>query len=310
MTATIEQLNSGQSLIYSRSNIRRAFHDFDDTDISGICLVNNNLVVVYNDGSEKEFDKVKVKEAFKDFRSRCPDFFSYLGPDLKGPSFWRNNCYVMYKGWNYQFQGSYKLPQAVMQQRWGDKLQHIESEEAMKAFLANPDYSFGYLVAPDGILLPAPPLSVDDSDVIAEEPDLSPYCSCGSFAQQKQALKELQEEIPGYEPTCKHLAWINRYREFLSKRSALIDTQPGAIQKATAWAYAPPEEGKELGRLQILYTTAGKMAPINKWKIYKKDVRYSQHDAWNLFDAMLENEFVPFPAPALTQLKPFFNKKN
>jgi len=39
MTATIEQLNSGQSLIYSRSNIRRAFHDFDDTDISGICLV-------------------------------------------------------------------------------------------------------------------------------------------------------------------------------------------------------------------------------------------------------------------------------
>ena len=52
------------------------------------------------------------------------------------------------------------------------------------------------------------------------------------------------------------------------------------------------------------------MAPINKWRIYKKDTSYSQHDAWDLFDAMLENEFVPFPAPALTQLKPFFNKKN
>ena len=38
MTTTIEQLNSGQLVIYSRSNIRRAFPDFDDTDISGICI--------------------------------------------------------------------------------------------------------------------------------------------------------------------------------------------------------------------------------------------------------------------------------
>jgi len=310
MTTTIEQLNSGQQVIYSRSNIRRAYPNFDDTDISGMYLNPDDLVVVYNDGTEKEFDTRPIKETFKDFRSRCPDFFAYLGPDLKGPSFWRNNCYVLYKGWNYQFQGSYRLPQAIMQQKWGDKLQLIENEEGMKAFLGNPDYNFGYLIAPDGVRLPAPPLSIDDSDEIAKEPDLSPYCSCGSFVQQKQILKEIQEEIPGYEPMCKHLAWINRYREFLSKRSALIDSKPGMIEKATAWSYAPPAPGEELGQLQILYTKAGKMAPINKWRIYKKDTRYSQHDAWDLFDAMLENEFVPFPAPALTQLKPFFNKKN
>ena len=308
MTTAIEQLNSGQRLIYSYSNIRRAFTEFDDTDISGMHLNDDDLVVVYNDGAEKLFDKRPIKEAFKDFRSRCPDFFSYLGPDLRGPSFWRNNCYVLYKGWNYQFQGSYKLPQAIMQQRWGDKLQLIENEEGIKAFLSNPDYGFGYLVAPDGVVLPAPPLSLDDSDEIAQEPDLSPYCSCGSFLQQKQSLKEIQEEIPGYEPTCKHLTWINRYREFLSKRSALLNNSSGIVEKATAWSYAPPAEGQSLGQFQILYTTSGKMAPINKWKIYKKDMKYSQHDAWNLFDAMLENEFVPFPAPALTQLKPFFGK--
>ena len=97
----------------------------------------DDLVVVYNDGTEKEFDTHPIKEAFKDFRSRCPDFFAYLGPDLKGPSFWRNNCYVLYKGWNYQFQGSYRLPQAIMQQKWGDKLQLIQNEEGMKAFLGN-----------------------------------------------------------------------------------------------------------------------------------------------------------------------------
>ena len=310
MTTKIEQLNSGQSIIYSRSNIRRAYNDFDDTDISGICMVDDSLVVVYNDGSEKEYEKEKVKEAFKDFRSRCPDFFSYLGPDLKGPSFWRNNCYVLYKGWNYLFQGSYRLPQAIMQQKWGDKLQLIESDEGMKAFLANPDYGFGYLVAPDGVRLPAPPLSIDDSDEIAQEPDHSSYCSCGSFLQQKQSLHEIQQEIPGYQPTCKHLTWINRYREFLSKRSALLAQTTGMVDKATAWSYAPPAEGHTLGQLQILYTTSGKMAPINKWKIYKKDVRYNQHHTWDLFDAMLENGFVPFPAPALTQLKPFFNKKS
>lgn len=186
MTTAIEQLNSGQRLIYSYSNIRRAFTDFDDTDISGMHLNDDDLVVVYNDGAEKLFNKRPIKETFKDFRSRCPDFFSYLGPDLRGPSFWRNNCYVLYKGWNYQFQGSYKLPQAIMQQRWGDKLQLIENEEGIKAFLANPDYSFGYLVAPDGILLPAPPLSLDDSDEIAQEPDLSPYCSSDCFCCRKE----------------------------------------------------------------------------------------------------------------------------
>ena len=63
--------------------------------------------------------------------------------------------------------------------------QLIENEEGIKAFLSNPDYGFGYLVAPDGVVLPAPPLSLDDSDEIAQEPDLSPYCSCGSFLQQK-----------------------------------------------------------------------------------------------------------------------------
>lgn len=311
MTSTIEQLNSGQAIIYSRSNIRRTFNEFDDTDISGICLVDNSLIVVYNDGSEREYDKEKIKATFKDFRSRCPDFFSYLGPDLKGPSFWRNNCYVLYKGWNYQFQGSYRLPQAIMQQRWGDKLDHIQNEEGMKKFLENPDYSFGYLVAPDGITYPNPPLTIDDSDEIAIEPDHSPYCSCGSFLQQKLALKEIQAEIPGYEPTCKHLTWIKRWRELLSKRSALFDTARGNMsQKATAWSYAPPREGEELGQFQVLYTTSGQMAPINKWKIYRKETRYNQYDAWSLFEAMLENEFIPFPAPALSQLTPFFKPKN
>ena len=47
------QLNSAQELIYSRSNIRRAFTDFDETDICGIHRLDNKIVVVRNDGSEQ-----------------------------------------------------------------------------------------------------------------------------------------------------------------------------------------------------------------------------------------------------------------
>ena len=78
MTTAIEQLNSGQRLIYSYSNIRRAFTDFDDTDISGMHFNDDDLVVVYNDGAEKLFDKRPIKETFKDFRSRCPTSFLIL----------------------------------------------------------------------------------------------------------------------------------------------------------------------------------------------------------------------------------------
>ena len=40
---TKTKLNEAQSLIYCRSNLRRAFDDFDDTDIAGISLVGDNV---------------------------------------------------------------------------------------------------------------------------------------------------------------------------------------------------------------------------------------------------------------------------
>jgi len=39
-------LNQAQSLIYSRTNLRRAYQDFDDSDISGIYLSDDKVVVV------------------------------------------------------------------------------------------------------------------------------------------------------------------------------------------------------------------------------------------------------------------------
>jgi len=50
------------------------------------------------------------------------------------------------------------------------------------------------------------------------------------------------------------------------------------------------------------------MAPLNCWKVYKPKESFTQDDAWDLFDSMLDNEFVPFPAFALPQVSHIFKK--
>jgi hypothetical protein len=79
MTTQLQTLNEGQALIYSRSNIRRAFPEFDDTDIAGIHLANNNVVVVRTDGSEQTYAASNVRSAFlmyglpsKNLQNDCP----------------------------------------------------------------------------------------------------------------------------------------------------------------------------------------------------------------------------------------------
>ena len=57
--------NFAQSLIYSRSNIKRTFSDFDDTDIAGIYARESQLVVVRNDGTEQQYPINPVKEQYK-----------------------------------------------------------------------------------------------------------------------------------------------------------------------------------------------------------------------------------------------------
>ena len=120
MTSLI-QLNEAQALIYSRSNIRRAFPAFDDTDIAGIFKQDDKIVVTRNDGSQRSYPADQVRTAFKTFTSRTPDFFSYLGPNYRGPSIWKNNCYILFKGWLYSKQGAESTFQVKAQHRWADR---------------------------------------------------------------------------------------------------------------------------------------------------------------------------------------------
>ena len=304
MTTQLQTLNEGQALIYSRSNIRRAFPEFDDTDIAGIHLSNNNVVVVRTDGSEQTYAASNVRSAFQEFTKRLPHFFAYLGPNYRGPSIWRNNCYILFKGWHYQSRESAALVNAQAQRRWIDKFSLLDSEEKVKAALNM--FDLGYIISPDGKTKSQIETSLTDDP--EEKPE--PFCSCGSFQRQLNILPQLQAEIPGYQPTCKHMTWFARYRNLLVKRSELIGTCRGSVaEQAVAWYYAPPTIGAEHGKFLILYTKHGQNAPLKYWRPYKPQEEFTEQHAWSLFDSMIERGFVPFPHTALTQITHAFKQK-
>ena len=100
-TQVQQELNTAQACIYTRTNIHRAYQDFDDTEITGIYLRGDDCLVVRLDGSEQTYSRSLIKNAYSTYTHRLKDFFSYLGPNYRGPSVWHNNAYILFKGWNY-----------------------------------------------------------------------------------------------------------------------------------------------------------------------------------------------------------------
>lgn len=312
-----QQLNDAQKLIYSRTNIKRAFQDFDESDIAGIHRTGNNIVVVRTDGVEQTFPVQPIQDSYKSYTARLKNFFAYLGPNYRGPGIWHNGAYIMLKGWNYVSQLSHKTSYAQMQNRWIDKFASIQDQDKLLSLLQGDQTDLGHLVAPDGIRINTPGATlnslgsdIEDDNEITEQPTPEPWCSCGSFQYQLNNLSEFQTEIEGYKPTCIHMTWFHKYRELLVKRANVRSTNRGQVaQNATAWAYAPPAEGERDGKFMVIYTTHGSMAPLNCWKLYKPKEIFTQDNAWDLFDSMLDNGFVPFPAFALPQVSHIFKKK-
>lgn len=308
METQLQPLDEGQALIYSNNNIRRAFPDFEHSDIAGKFRTGSKLVICRTDGTSQEYESKLIIDEFKAFTARLPHFFAYLGPNFRGPSIWRNNCYILFKGWHYQAQGSASLISSIAQRRWADKFSMLHDESKVKAALSM--FDLGYLISPDG------KTEIKAQDVLGsalsentetkEEPQ--PYCSCGSFQQQLRLLPQLQQEIPGYQPTCKHMTWFARYRNYLSKRSELLESCRGNVSdKATAWYYAPPAIGEQNGNLTIIFTKHGQNAPLKYWRYYKSNrEKFNETHAWDLFDSMLEQGYVPFPHSSLLAISKAF----
>jgi hypothetical protein len=304
MAPTLE-LNAAQSLIYSRSNIRRAFNDFDETNIAGIYRRSDHVLIVRNDGTEQSYPIQPIQEQFQSFTGRLKNFFSYLGPNFRGPSLWRHNAYVMFKGWSYVHACGPYTTSAQLQARWADRFIHLPTVPQLNAALNFNEFELGHIVAPNGLKLPK--ASVDlDSDFSAQqeveaENESRPWCSCGSFQRQLNNLSDFQAEITGYQPTCIHLTWFQKYRELLTKRAELRTAMP-TPDKCVAWWYAPPEDATSQGRFTLLHTTSGAQSPLTHWRTYKPGKHFTADDVWDLFFNMMEAGYVPFPGQSLPQL--------
>lgn len=315
MTTTLTELNTAQVSIYNRSNLRRAILDFDDSDITGIYLKDDKVIVIRTDGSEQTYPKELIIQTYQKFTYRLKNFFAYLGPNYRGPSIWHNNAYVLFKGWTYHHALGHLTNSAKLQALWADKFIHITDQNKIETLLQSDQTDLGHLVAPDGFRF-AQALELGsavpgESDEVLESvsdkeepPKLEPYCSCGSFKKQLNNLSDFQKEITGYKPWCIHLTWIQKYRELLSERSRVrTESRGGAVEKCVAWAYAPPENHTGSGRFVLLHTSSGSMAPISHWRTYKPKEIFTEEHAWDLFFNMLEAGYVPFPITALPQLQ-------
>jgi hypothetical protein len=307
-----QELNPAQASIYSRTNIRRAYPDFDDTEIGGIYLRGDDCIVVRCDGSQQAYQRSLIKQAFSSYTHRLKDFFSYLGPNYRGPSVWHNNAYIIFKGWTYTHALGHLSSNAQLQNHWADKFIHLSDPAKVTALLQSDQTDLGHLVAPDGMRLPDRALDMESElDDVQEQKPLfgEPSCSCGSFQRQLSNLSAFQEEIQGFKPWCIHLTWFNKYRELLSKRTEVRNTSPsGAPEKCVAWWYAPPSDHTSDGRFLLLHTKSGAQAPLSHWRTYKPSEVFTQHHAWDLFFNMMEAGYTPFPGTSLPQLKNAFKK--
>ena len=302
----ITELNSAQSLIYSRSNIRRAYQDFDDSDIAGINLDDQSCLVVRTDGTQQTYERQLITEAFVGYTKRLKDFFAYLGPNYRGPSIWHNSCYILFKGWHYGHALGHLSSNAKLQRHWADRFIHLTDETKLIALLQSDQTDLGHLVAPEGVQLAEQLVELDREATDEQDnpaPALEPWCSCGSFQRQLNDLSFFQQEIEGYKPTCIHLTWIHKFREFLANRTkAREESRTGTPEKCVAWWYAPPSDHHGCGRFVLLHTKYGSHAPRTHWRAYKPDEVFTQKDAWDLFDSMMASGYVPFPGTSLPQL--------
>jgi hypothetical protein len=305
------ELNAAQAAIYTRTNLSRAFQDFDDTDIGGIYLRGDDCLVVRRDGSEQAYNRELIKASFNTYTHRLKDFFSYLGPNYRGPSVWHNNAYILFKGWNYSHALGHLTSNAKLQAHWADKFIHVSEQQ--KLYPPPPvrqtdlaiwlhQMECGIRIGP---LILTATWKVNKPPVVGE-----PWCSCGSYQRQLSNVSDFASEITGFKPWCIHLSWFNKYRELLCKRTEARNASPsGTPEKCVAWWYAPPADHISDGRFVLLYTNSGAQSPLSHWRTYKPKEIFTQHDAWDLFFNMMEAGYVPFPGTALPQLKSAIKKQ-
>ena len=295
-----DELNNAQKIIYTPSMISRAYPDFNHGQICTIYRVGENCIVKRKNRIEEKYDTGKIKIAYLEFMQRDIPFFSYLGPNYRGPIPWpyKPNTYILLKGWNYEYQGSHKNAEAKMQQLWINSFNNLKNIDALKAILENSNDDDS-----DETILP------DTKQALGHIITPYKYCSCQAFQKQLKNLNQFKGEFyDQYEPSCKHLHWYDKFKLFQRKRNELTEDLSGRVpMKAVLWFYIPPEKQYQKGKFKIWWTTKGLYSDISNWKQINS---LSQWDAWNYFDRMLDKGFIPYEGSTVPKLKSMLCEKS
>ena len=334
---TSTKLNEAQEMIYTISNVCRAYPDYENRNLTKISKRDDGkLIITDEDGKNFIEDAKPVQDAFVRFTNRTPHFFKYLNPNYGGKVYFKDGAYMICKG-DYKFGYANQRNQNIegLQRRFVEGMTKLRQNQplAQPSDLAqilqrtSSKYSsvpeefrqppLGYVVYPYG--LPDKPKheqiriqnlfdiedETDEIDVkeIKDKEDKpkkmkTPYCYCPSYQRQLRCKSLLKDEIEGYQIGCKHISWIQKFDEFLGRKSTLekdLEKKDSFISKVVVWGYFPPTDPKGQGIFRVFYSNKGINAPKKDWKeLVENDKPYTVHDVWNLFHRMLSKEYVPY----------------
>ena len=332
---TSTRLNEAQQMIYTISNVCRAYPEYENRNISSVSKRDDDtLIITDEDGKTFTEDAKPVQQAFMRFTNRLPHFFKYLNPSYGGKVHFKEGAYMLCKGdykFGYKNQRNTTLEQLQLKFVNGmKKLKENQpyarpSDLAMILQRTSSDYSsvpeefrqppLGYVVYPYG--LPEVPKeqqieiqNLFDLEEDAEDIDITeikdkdnkpkkmrtPYCFCPSYQRQLRCVSQLKDEIEGYTIGCKHISWIQKFDEFLGRKSTLeMNLENKASEKVVVWGFFPSDHPKGQGVFRVFYSNKGLHAPKKDWKeLRENDKPYTVHDVWNLFHRMLSKEYVPY----------------
>lgn len=266
--------------------------DLQDEMIRAIRLDGNN-VVIHGMTQDYTIDANIFKDHFTQYRGRPSQYFDHLDMNTYHYRLWKHNCYFLPTNWLFQPSARFNDELLFGQYQLGTSLpeefrfQEIADEVEKKLY--------GHMVAPWGFHeLP------EDSDLPAD----TPYCTCGSFQSQWKYLEEFKSIIgPDYQPTCKHIGYMNKMSSYKDARNKLLAEQEKSREfKSAALFFRCPPNGMEESTITVLYTEDRSTAAITKWKIFNKGEGVPASQSWDLIDKMLGKGYVPYPGHKLPNL--------
>ena len=100
---TSTKLNEAQEMIYTISNVCRAYPDYENRNLTKISKRDDGkLIITDEDGKNFIEDAKPVQDAFIKFTNRTPHFFKYLNPNYGGKVYFKDGAYMLCKG-DYKF---------------------------------------------------------------------------------------------------------------------------------------------------------------------------------------------------------------